>query len=73
MNAQTVRMHKCRRPGSNWRPFACEANVITNYTTTTLSVDGCNCLRGIVYITQSNNMRMGSLEGKAEGLEKHAY
>ncbi len=26
----------CRRPGSNWGPFACEANVITNYTTATL-------------------------------------
>ena len=26
---------KCRRPGSNWRPLACEAKVITNYTTTT--------------------------------------
>lgn len=22
-------------PGSNWRPFACEANVITNYTNET--------------------------------------
>jgi len=31
------REKKCRRPGSNWRPFACEANVITNYTTSTCS------------------------------------
>jgi hypothetical protein len=23
---------RCVHPGSNWRPFACEANVITNYT-----------------------------------------
>ena len=27
---------KCLIPGSNRRPFACEANVITNYTNETL-------------------------------------
>ena len=28
-------MRECLTPGSNRRPFACEANVITNYTSET--------------------------------------
>ena len=48
---------QCLRPDSNWRPCACEAHVITNYTTKTLHL-GCALWNHIFICTMQFQMSL---------------